>query len=89
MLMGNLRIRRLLVHRVADSMTSYVQYMRENPSGANVLIAQKLLDRANVIARFQEVCGEGMPGGVATGMFDHARIANNSLTPSALFICVE
>jgi hypothetical protein len=42
-------------------------------------MAEKLLDRSNVIAGLEQVCGEGMTECVAANMFDQACLARGFL----------
>ena len=47
-----------------------VQNMRVDHCGIDVFVAHQLLDRADVLAAFQEVGGEGVPKGMAGGWCD-------------------
>jgi hypothetical protein len=58
---------------------SFVQHMGVDHGRAYVFVAQQLLNRADVIARFQEMRCERMPEGMATGVFHDARFADGFL----------
>ena len=58
-------------------MASFVQNVRVDHGRADVLVAQQLLNRADVIARFQKMRGEGMPKCMASGPLRQSRRRNS------------
>ena len=42
-------------------MTAAIQYMRVDLGGTHILVAKQFLHRADVVAVFDQVGGEGMP----------------------------
>jgi hypothetical protein len=48
--------------------------------GADIFVAQQFLDGANVVATFEQVGGEAVTKGVATGVFVNARFFDGRWT---------
>lgn len=53
-------------------MATAVQDMRIDHRGADVLVPEQLLDGADVVSRFEQMCSEGVTERVATHMLDDA-----------------
>lgn len=58
----------------ADGFPAFVENMRVDHRGANVAVAQQLLDRADVVPVFQQMRGERMTQGVGRRVFGDARV---------------
>ncbi len=61
------------VGRATNAAPSTVEQMRVNHGGANVLVSEQFLHRADVVAAGKQVRSEGMPKGVAGHVFGKAR----------------
>jgi hypothetical protein len=46
---------------------------------SHVRLSQQLLDRSDVVARFEHVGGKAMPKGMAAGRLEYSRLANRDL----------
>src|SRR5208337_1698799 len=64
---------RRYVRGTANASAAAVQDVRVDHGRTNVLVSQEFLDRANVVAGGQEVCGKGMPKRVACRAFRESR----------------
>ena len=60
-------------------MASPVQHIRVNHGRADVFVSQEFLDRTNVVAGLKQMCGKGMPEGMAADMFDHSGLTDSLL----------
>lgn len=67
-----LRLRRS-VQRAADAHGTAVEDVGVNHGGADVAVAEELLDRADVVAGLEQVRGEAVAESVAGGSFCEAR----------------
>jgi hypothetical protein len=63
----------------AHAQWSSVQHVGVDHCGAHVLVAQQLLDRADVLAPLQQVGGKRMAEGVAAGCLGHASCRDGPL----------
>jgi hypothetical protein len=70
------------IDRTPHPMAAFVQYMRIQHGGTNVLVTEQFLDRPDIITGFKEVRGERMPERVAPGMLDHTSPADGLLDGS-------
>ena len=61
------------IHRAADPGRGTVEQMGVDRRRLDVLMAQELLDRADVVCAFQQVGAERMPERVASGAFGQTR----------------
>jgi hypothetical protein len=48
------------VEWAADSPAAALQHVRVEHGGTDVLVSQEFLHRADIVAIFQQMCGEGM-----------------------------
>ena len=55
------------VNRTANARRSTVEDMGIDHRCLDVAMAQEFLDRSNIVTAFEQVSGEGMPEGVASG----------------------
>lgn len=60
-------------------MTSFVQDMGVDHCCANVFVAKKFLDGADIIASLKQMCGKRVAEGVATNVLDYTCIADGFL----------
>ena len=58
------------------SSSAAIDYVSIDHGRADVAVAEQLLDRSDVMACLEKVCSEGVPQGVAGGVFGYARHAN-------------
>lgn len=65
-----------MVGGAADAGVAAVEDVRVDHRGADVGVAQELLNGADVGAVLEEVRGEGMPEGVTGGVLGKARLAD-------------
>ena len=63
------------VDRAADAVAALVEHMGVDHGRAHVFVTQKLLDGANVVARFEQVGSEGVAEGVAADALGDAGLA--------------
>lgn len=61
------------VKRAADALTTPVEHMRVDHGGANIPVAEQLLDSTDVVACLQQMGSERMPEGVASYVLDDTR----------------
>ena len=61
-----------LVQRAAHAQRSFLQHVRINHRRFYVLVPQQFLDSANIVARFQQVRGEGVAESMGRNRFDNA-----------------
>src|SRR5665811_2136111 len=77
--MGRLhKSRPSVAKRAAHATTAPVQDMGVDHRGAHILVAEKLLDDANVVACFEQLRGGGMAERVAPGTLGNAHLAHGS-----------
>jgi hypothetical protein len=67
------------VKRAADALATAVEHMGVDHGGANVLVAQKFLDCADVATCLQQVSSEGVSEGMASHMLDDTGAADGLL----------
>jgi hypothetical protein len=67
------------VKRAADALAAAVEHVGVDRGGTHILVTEELLDGPDVVARLQQMSGEGMPEGVAPHMLDDARRADGLL----------
>lgn len=67
------------INRTPDSVASLVQRVDVNHGRADIFVSHQFLNRADVVSGFQQVCGEGMPDGMAADMLDHSGFSNGLL----------
>ena len=58
------------IQRASDGQSSFVEDVGVNHGGADVLVAQEVLDGSDVIPVLQQVCGKAVTKGVAGDWFD-------------------
>ncbi len=58
-----------LVNWAADTTLSLIENMRINHRGLDIFVAEEFLNCANIIASFEQVCGEGVPESVWCNSF--------------------
>ncbi len=67
------------IERAGDFADAVAQHMGIDHGRSDIFMAQQLLDRADIHARFQQVSGERVPQGVGCGGFADARHAYSDL----------
>lgn len=67
------------INRAFDTSTAPVQHVHIDHRGLHVIVAEKLLHDANVIARLDQVRGKRMPERVTGYPFRHSRLLNGLL----------
>ena len=55
-----------LIEGAADGQSRFVQHMSVNHRRRNVLVAEEFLHSTDVVAVFEQMCGEAVPERVAT-----------------------
>src|SRR5690606_22704049 len=73
------RVQGLAIQRAADAVAAAVEDVGIDLRGGDILVAQQLLDGANVVALLQQVGGEGMAQGVAGRRLGDPRAAHGRL----------
>jgi hypothetical protein len=63
-----------IVERAIHASTALVQHVRVNHRRAHVFMPQQFLDRADIVAVFQQVRGERMTQGMRRGALDNRRV---------------
>lgn len=76
---NHLLIRLHKVRRAAHPHGASIEHMGLDHRGAHVLVAQELLDRADVLAPLQQVGRKGMAEGVAAGLLGDSCLGYGSL----------
>ena len=69
--------RRSLFQRAFDAAAALVQHVRVDHRRLHVGMAQQLLDRADVVARLQQVRGEAVPRRVAASPLNNAGLPDS------------
>ena len=69
----------VVVQWTTNAKARFAEHMCVNHCGRDVFMAKKLLNRADIVARLQQVCGKTVAKSVTTGGFAQAGSADRKL----------